>query len=49
LRDGPALLVDVLERTVRVLAVADAMPANAGLACPFLSVDYHVDRLVLDE
>lgn len=33
------------QRLTRVLAVADAVAANAGLACPFLAVDYHVDRL----
>lgn len=41
LRYRPAFLVDVLQRTIRMLAVADAMSANTGFASPFLPVDQH--------
>jgi len=44
LRDRPPLLVDVLKRTIMVLAVADAMTPHAGLASPFLAVDEHRGR-----
>lgn len=39
LRNGSALLVDVLQRTVRVLTVAHAVAANAGLASVLLSIN----------
>jgi len=29
-----------------MLAVADPMTPDTGLACPFLAVDYHCDKLV---
>jgi hypothetical protein len=46
LRDGPALLVDVLELAIMVLAVAHSVATNAGLAGPFFAVDEH-DGLVV--
>jgi hypothetical protein len=46
LRHRSALLVDVLKRTVRMLTVADTMPADAGLASPFLAVNYHDEGLL---
>lgn len=41
LRHRSAFLVDVLQRAVGMLTVADAMPTNACLAGPFLAVDDH--------
>lgn len=36
------LFVNVLQRPIRVLAIANTMASHAGLACPFLSFDQHV-------
>lgn len=41
LRDWATLLIDMLEGTIRMLAVAHAVAAHAGLACILLAVDYH--------
>ena len=37
------LLIDMLQRPVRVLAVADAVAAHTGLAGVLLSFDQHVE------
>lgn len=41
LRNRPPLLVDVLERTIVMLAVAHTMAPNTGLASPLFTVDKH--------
>lgn len=46
LRNGPALLIDVLERAICMLAVADSVSAHTGFTSPLLTVDQHGERLV---
>jgi uncharacterized paraquat-inducible protein A len=41
LRNWSTLLVDMLKRTVRMLTIAHAMAANAGLASILFSINYH--------
>lgn len=39
------LLVDMLKWTVRMLTIAHAMAANAGLASILFSIDYHIGEV----
>jgi hypothetical protein len=45
LRHRTAFLVDVLEWAICMLAVADTMPADAGLASVLLAFDQHDDGI----